>query len=86
MPDISKSLDSFFNGVAKIIAQMRKDKKAGIKAILLITMSLISLSGTILSAQNGAPYWAILLGAYAFLPMLYLILLGCIKIDKRKRR
>jgi hypothetical protein len=86
MPDISKSLDSFFNGLAKIITQVRKDKKAGIKAIILITMSLISLSGIILSAQNGAPYWAILVSAYAFLPMLYFIMLGCVKTDKRRRR
>lgn len=86
MPDISKTITSFFKGLAEIIRELRKNKNAGIKAIVLITMCFIALIGLVLSAQNGAPFWAILGGSYIYLYMFYQIMMGCVKIDRRKRR
>jgi len=84
LPDVSKSIESFFNGMAKIIAQMRKDKVAGIKAIVLVTMYLIALI-TIASVASKAPFWALFLGGYGFLGIFYFIMSACLKTDRRSR-
>ena len=63
LPDFSEWLKTFFDGLAKIISEMRKRTTAGIKAIVLVTMSFLYfdyyLFGSTTSSVLGSLCWFI---------------------------
>jgi hypothetical protein len=85
MPNLPDWVTSFIAETRKLVTEVRKRTISGLKTIVLITMSIILVACTLLSAQAGAPYWALDVSAFGFVGILYFILQGCVKLDRTKK-
>lgn len=74
----------FLEEVREIIKEVRKRTIPGIKAILIVTISVICILADLAGFIYGAPYLQLVLGSSIFIVVLFFILVGTVKIDRKK--
>jgi hypothetical protein len=85
MLNFGKFWESFTDGLAKVIAEVRKRVVPGMKTIALMTMSAMFTATTIISAEQGTQYLILVFGSCIFMIVLYVIVSGFVKIDRTRK-